>query len=129
MAHVTNCPSCRAEVQVPETLFGQRVKCPTCGGIFTAPTSVAVQQTYSPAQTESPRVPPPPPHQELPGFRCPFCKTTRKPQVREQISLAGWIVFAVLMFACLPLFWIGLLMKENVHYCGDCGMKLGGGTI
>jgi hypothetical protein len=49
--------------------------------------------------------------------------------VREQISPAGWIVFAVMIFACFPLFWIGLLMKENIHYCSDCGMKLGGGTF
>jgi hypothetical protein len=31
------------------------------------------------------------------------------------------------MLTCLPLFWIGLLMKEEVHFCSDCGMKLGGG--
>ena len=125
MAHVTNCPSCRAEVQVPENLFGQRVKCPTCGGIFTAPTSVGVAPESIPtAAIEPPRPAPPPPES---GFRCPFCKTTRRPVIREQISVGGWIVFAVLMFVCLPLFWIGLLMKENVHYCGDCGMKLGGG--
>ena len=125
MAHITNCPSCRAEVQIPESLFGQRVKCPTCGAHFSAPTSVVVQPETIPtadiatpraAETASPS-----------GFRCPFCKASSRPIIRQEISVGGWVVFAVLMAFCLPLFWIGLLMKDDVHYCSQCGMKLGSG--
>jgi hypothetical protein len=29
----------------------------------------------------------------------------------------------MLMF-CFPLFWIGLLMKEDVKVCADCGRRL-----
>jgi hypothetical protein len=35
MASIVNCPSCSRRLQVPNDLFGQKVKCPTCGTIFT----------------------------------------------------------------------------------------------
>jgi hypothetical protein len=35
MASIVNCPSCSRRLQVPDELFGQKVKCPTCGTIFT----------------------------------------------------------------------------------------------
>lgn len=60
------------------------------------------------------------------GFRCPFCRTPERPRTEQRISTAGWVVFAVLLFACLPLFWIGLLIREDVQLCRDCGMRLGG---
>jgi hypothetical protein len=88
-----------------------------------------LQESIPIAETQPPTAPLPPP--EPVGFRCPFCKTNRRPIIREQISLAGWIVFAVLLLSgCGAIVcWIGLLMKEDVHHCADCGMKLGGGTI
>jgi len=54
---------------------------------------------------------------------CPFCGCADEPVTRQQISPAGWVTFAVLMFFCWPLFWIGLLMTENYQACGDCGRK------
>ena len=51
------------------------------------------------------------------GFRCPFCRADDPPVVREKVSAAGWIVLVVLIFFCFPLFWIGLLMKENYREC------------
>jgi hypothetical protein len=36
MPDIINCPSCQRKLQVPESLFGQDVQCPTCGATFTA---------------------------------------------------------------------------------------------
>lgn len=36
MPEITNCPSCERKVKVPETLMGKKVKCPSCGTVFTA---------------------------------------------------------------------------------------------
>lgn len=36
MADITQCPSCRRKLQVPETLIGYDVQCPSCGATFTA---------------------------------------------------------------------------------------------
>lgn len=60
------------------------------------------------------------------NFECPYCGSTELPVKKNQISVGGWIVFAVMIFVCLPLFWIGLLMKEEVETCYDCGRKIGG---
>jgi hypothetical protein len=36
MPEVLTCPSCQRKLQVPETLIGQDVQCPTCGATFLA---------------------------------------------------------------------------------------------
>src|SRR5262249_21885299 len=36
MPEITQCPGCQRKLQVPETLLGQQVQCPTCGAMFTA---------------------------------------------------------------------------------------------
>lgn len=60
-----------------------------------------------------------------PQFRCPFCGSTLQPVSRSKVSNAGWILFVVLLlFLCLPLCWIGLLIREENRYCSQCGMRL-----
>lgn len=61
------------------------------------------------------------------GFRCPYCDSDRLPYTRKSISTGGWVVFAVMLLFCFPLFWIGLLMTEGHRECSDCGMRIGGG--
>jgi hypothetical protein len=138
--NVIDCPACAHELQVPPDLLGQLVRCPLCGKNFTAPrrfeeiSGPVAELASSPpkplsAETvpQEPVVKPRDPRYPR-GFRCPYCQTTTPPQTREQISIAGWIVFAAMLFFCFPLFWIGLLMKETYHTCSGCGMRLGGGT-
>jgi hypothetical protein len=36
MQEIVNCPSCQRKLQVPDSLLGQDVQCPTCGATFTA---------------------------------------------------------------------------------------------
>jgi hypothetical protein len=60
----------------------------------------------------------------VPQFRCPFCQTTSPPIIGSKISAAGWVTFVVLLLFCLPLFWIGLLIKEPVKSCSHCGIQL-----
>jgi len=40
-AEVIDCPACRNQVRVPESLLGQPVRCPQCQSYFTAPTKDA----------------------------------------------------------------------------------------
>jgi lipopolysaccharide-induced tumor necrosis factor-alpha factor len=82
-------------------------------------------------------IPPPPPIVQTPshtihpqpmfspGYRCPHCGTTAPPQIVKKISDGGWIVFVVMLLFCFPLFWIGLLMKEESRVCSMCLTKLG----
>jgi ribosomal protein L40E len=58
------------------------------------------------------------------GVCCPYCRTTYPPIIRRQISTAGWITFAVLLVFCWPLFWIGLLIREDIRICSACGARL-----
>ena len=60
------------------------------------------------------------------GFRCPYCNSSVWPITRSQISTGGWIVFAVMLLVCFPLFFIGLLITEEYKVCADCGTRIGG---
>src|SRR6185295_6183709 len=72
-----------------------------------------------------PAVPIQPVYAPPPGFfGCPFCHSTYPPHVMQRIFSAGWVVFVVLLLTCLPLCWIGLLIKENYRVCASCRMLL-----
>lgn len=58
------------------------------------------------------------------GYRCPNCGSTYPPITEKRISAGGWIVFCALLIVCLPLFWIGLLMKEEISICPMCRARL-----
>lgn len=58
------------------------------------------------------------------SYRCPNCMSQFLPRIEKRISTAGWITFAVLLVFFFPLFWIGLLIKEEVHVCPSCSMRL-----
>ena len=58
------------------------------------------------------------------AFRCPSCGTHYPPVLERKISTAGWITFAVLLVTVFPLFWIGLLIREDVPVCQVCQAKL-----
>lgn len=57
-------------------------------------------------------------------FRCPNCMAEMMPRLERKISTTGWVVFAVLLVTVFPLFWIGLLIKEDVPFCQRCNAKL-----
>lgn len=58
-------------------------------------------------------------------YRCPHCMSQFLPRVERRISTAGWITFALLLVFFFPLFWIGLLVKEDVRVCPSCGHRVG----
>lgn len=62
--------------------------------------------------------------QFLSSFHCPNCHTQLPPVLERKISTAGWITFAVLLVTVFPLFWIGLLIREDVPICQVCQAKL-----
>jgi hypothetical protein len=55
MNEIIRCPSCQRKLQVPESLLGQDVQCPTCGATFVA------------ALVDSPPPAPPPVPPDLPA--------------------------------------------------------------
>ena len=56
------------------------------------------------------------------GATCPMCRQGTEYIPVQQISTAGWVVFAILLaIVCWPLCWIGLLMKETKLKCARCG--------
>jgi hypothetical protein len=59
------------------------------------------------------------------GYRCPHCATQNFPRVERKISTAGWIVFAALLIVFFPIFWVGLLIKEDVKICPVCNARVG----
>ncbi len=139
------CPTCRTFLSMPDANAGQKTSCMTCGKSVSVPWPAGRE----PAATEER----PARHERRerhddddyddrprrgraevdyddedrvrPSFRCPHCHTTARPIVRNEMSEAGLILLICLLFAFFPLFWIGLLMRENVKYCADCGAKLG----
>src|SRR5438874_6643627 len=65
MPETLTCPECQRKVRLPDHLFGKRVKCPSCGGTFTAtPTTLsapAITAVPEPAPFESMQAPMPEP--------------------------------------------------------------------
>ncbi|MDH3494404.1 MAG: hypothetical protein OEM82_12690, partial [Acidobacteriota bacterium] len=57
------------------------------------------------------------------GYHCPRCMSPAVPHATRKISSAGWIVFAVLLVFFFPLFWVGLLIKEDVVVCPVCDYR------
>jgi hypothetical protein len=64
------------------------------------------------------------PPMQQPAFRCMNCGGSSL-IVDRKVSTAGWVVFATMILFCFPLFWIGLLMKEDYRRCGTCGISFG----
>jgi hypothetical protein len=85
------------------------------------------QSTYAPPRYAPPAVQPQPApvqRQGGGGYRCPYCHSNAMPFRVEKITEAGWVMFAVMLVFCLPLFWIGLLMKESQQFCSACRARL-----
>ncbi|HEX8920926.1 MAG TPA: LITAF-like zinc ribbon domain-containing protein [Pyrinomonadaceae bacterium] len=59
------------------------------------------------------------------GYRCPRCGAAYLPLVEKRISSEGWLIFVLMLFVCFPLFWIGLLMKQEYRVCPVCHANLG----
>jgi hypothetical protein len=59
-----------------------------------------------------------------PPFQCKACGCAGNAKIVSKISTAGWVVFALLLLVCLPLFWIGLLMKERRTECPACRVQV-----
>jgi predicted Zn finger-like uncharacterized protein len=66
MPEIVNCPQCDRELRVPDELLGKKVKCPTCGEMFTAK---VVEP--SPASPPPPRPEPRSPLGPPPGVTAP----------------------------------------------------------
>jgi hypothetical protein len=64
------------------------------------------------------------PNQMAYGYRCPRCASQLLPKIERKISTAGWVVFAIFLVMFFPLFWIGLLIKEDVRVCPVCNLKI-----
>ena len=55
MPQVVNCPRCQRPARVPDSLMGQKVKCPGCNEVFTAEVPAPPAQTEPGPQKESSR--------------------------------------------------------------------------
>lgn len=58
------------------------------------------------------------------GYHCPRCMSPAIPHSTRKISSAGWIVFTVFLVFFFPLFWVGLLIKEDVVVCPVCNLRV-----
>ena len=102
------------------------------GDMHRGPATQEQQQRQSAYTPPAPNAYAPPAVQQPPhikprpaGYSCPYCHSTAPPFALQKISEAGWIVFAMMMLFCFPLFWVGLLMKEDQRYCSACRARLG----
>jgi hypothetical protein len=75
-------------------------------------------------QSSPPMPPQPAPRLSATNFRCPHCGTDAPPLVARRISTAGWVVFGLMILFCFPLFFIGLLIKEEYRQCSWCRASL-----
>lgn len=58
------------------------------------------------------------------NYACPRCRSNALPRIEKRISTGGWITFAALLIFFFPLFWIGLLIKEETRVCPVCNLRM-----
>ena len=58
-------------------------------------------------------------------YHCPHCGSRYLPRMERRISTGGWVTFAILLVAFFPLFWIGLMIKEDIRICPVCEYRVG----
>ena len=103
------CPLCQGTVTASDNKAGLAVVCPSCHNPITAPVPTEVAKRLAVPER----------------FACLSCGTRSKPERRDRISTWGWVCFVALLFFCLPLCWIGLLIRERGLFCVECGIRLG----
>lgn len=116
------CPQCSRKVKVPETLLGQRVKCPMCGVEFEA------QENPSASVLPAGSPPPPPPVPE-PSYEAPrrdpldydedlgYAPERRRPHRGATVLTLGILGVCT---ACCPLAgWV----------LGGCAMSMGNADL
>ena len=128
------CPTCSAELEIDEKHVGQEVECGSCQQVFVSAPPEGKKKPYRMRRSDHDEDDDRRPRRrsrrdddddDRPvGFRCPFCRTGRRPAVRNKISTTGWVVFVVLLLTCLPLCFIGLFITEPHRVCSDCGIAL-----
>jgi hypothetical protein len=59
-----------------------------------------------------------------PDSRCRECGYIGEPAVGSKVSAGGWVTLVVLVFLCLPLFWVGLLLREQYPICPRCRWRM-----
>ena len=62
------------------------------------------------------------------SFKCPFCGHEGPPAITKEMSTTGWVLFIVLLLACLPLCWLPFVIsgcQDDIRKCASCGTKLG----
>lgn len=93
----------------------------------TAPTDHAQQPVPFPQNSQMYRQPLVPWQGNPVGhsYLCQNCMNRYPPRHQRKVSTAGWIVFAVLLVTFFPLFWIGLLIREDAWVCQICKARLG----
>ncbi|MBA3766855.1 MAG: LITAF-like zinc ribbon domain-containing protein [Acidobacteria bacterium] len=109
--------------------------CRFCGTNLSAQPQPTQQQQYTPpppyAWAESGPLAPATQQQQYAappasaGYRCPRCGAAYLPTVEKKVSSDGWVIFVLMLFFCFPLFWIGLLMKQEYRVCPVCHANLG----
>lgn len=105
--------------------------CRYCGTSLSPSRQPVEQRDYVPPPphiwaTDAPPAPVQPVgnYQPPAGYRCPRCASTHPPLVASRVSSDGWLVLVLLLFFCAPLFWIGLLMKQEYRICSVCRANL-----
>ncbi len=124
-----SCPSCGGTVKNDGSLAGQAVACPFCTASFVMPAFTPAPAGAPPAPSATPLATASPAMgwtaMQGHGMECPHCRSRMVPTVRSQMSGAGLAVLIVLAITCLPLFWIGFFITEEIRECSNCRMRVG----
>ncbi len=58
-------------------------------------------------------------------LKCPNCGSTQTPILVEKTSIAGWIVFGIMIIFIITIPWckVGLNMKDRYYVCHTCGAQ------
>src|SRR5258708_33596380 len=114
---------------------GQPFTCRACGTTRNLPLPNVFAPSANPPKPppvvfQPVSTPPEPPLRHLPrvGFECPFCHSRTPPRVKTKVTVAGWVLFVIFLFA-FPVNLLALLLRDESRKGVSGGFKLGTGQM
>jgi hypothetical protein len=120
MHEIISCPSCHRKLQVPESLLGQDVQCPTCGATFVGTVTGPLSAPGPAAQSQPAH--PAPAHAPPPGGYDPYGPRYGRGPRRDLLPHRGSAVLTLGILSLVTCF-VGIILGIIAWVMGQSDLQ------